>query len=96
MDFLIPFAVIFLCISPIVVPLFMWFVLKKRESKIYKIMRFFRYLLAALSVMVMVMNFMKSQNFYESIGGAFANLLIAYLLCKKWKTKEETEEAPIV
>jgi hypothetical protein len=95
MDFLIPFTVIFLCISPIVVPLFMWYVLKIRESKIYKLMRLFRYLLAVLVLLVMAMNFMKSQNFYESIGGAFANLLMAYLLCKKWKVKEETDDIPV-
>ena len=73
----------------------MWYVLKRRLSKIYKIARYLRFVLAFLALAVGVMNLMKAQNPFEGLGALAANILIAYLLSKKWqKASDEKDEEP--
>ncbi len=91
MEFL-PLLIVLVFLSPILAPLFMWFVLKKRDSKVYKIARYARFVLAFLVLAVAAMNLMKAQNPFEGLGGLAANVLIAYLLSKKW-LKEVVEQS---
>ena len=90
-------------LAPIVVPLFMWQVFKIKESKVYKFMRIARYFYALLIMAVMVINLFKTEmnlltneNVFEGLGGAAANILIAYLLCKKWKTTEDNHKEHVI
>lgn len=84
------FLPLIIFLAPIFVPLFMWYVLKRRESKVYTISRYARFVIAALALAAGAMNMMKSQNVFEGLGALAANVLIAYLLSKKWQ-KQSTE-----
>ena len=65
---IIAFITLLAIFPPVLVPLFYWYGLKKRESKIYKPMRYWRYVVAALIVLVAVMKLLKGGNPAELIG----------------------------
>ena len=92
MEFL-PLLIVLIFLAPIFVPLFMWYVLKRRHSKIYKIARYLRFVLVFLVLAVGVMNLIKAQNPFEGLGALAANILIAYLLSKKWQKSSVENDA---
>jgi hypothetical protein len=85
------FITLLVIFPPILVPLLFWFGLKKKESKVYKPMRYWRYVVAALIVLVAAMKLSKGGNPAELLGAMGAYVLMIYLLCKKWVKSEATE-----
>ena len=57
----------------------------------YKPMRYWRYVVAALIVLVAVMKTSKGGNPAELLGAIGAYVLMIYLLCKKWIKNKATE-----
>ena len=90
----VPFLVICLTLLlPVFLPLIYWYILRKRDSKIYVYCRYAR---RFWSVMIVIMLAYKLYqlperqiyNSYEVIGEFFGQFLMAFLLWKKWKNSD--------
>jgi len=85
--------ILLLFLSPIFVPLFLWYIKKNRDSKIYKVARGFRILIAILILLTIVTIFNhKIGDPFEVMGAVLGKILIAYLLCKRWNKKSQNED----
>lgn len=94
MALLFPALSLALIFVPIVVPLFMWYILKKRESKLYGVMRGCRIFVAVLILIafartLFTTDFDSSNAGSMAAGGVIGQAIIAYLLMKKWHKKNE-------
>ena len=78
-------------ILPIIVPLIFWYVLNKKESKIFTISLYIRRFWATLTVLVVALTIYKNAlNFgFEILGQVTTQLIIAALLWKKWAKSSE-------
>jgi len=99
-DFYKIFTVLILSIpiyAPIFLPLFYWYILKKRTSKIFNISRYIRRFWAVLICLLIPMKI--SQYFslpttinFEMIGEILGQLILAALLWKRWKEDSAVEK----
>jgi hypothetical protein len=91
MEYLPLIIVIVFLFFPITVPLIFWFVLDKKESKIFTISLYIRRLWAIFAVLLVAMTIYKNAlNFgFEFLGQVVAQLIIAALLWKKWAKSSE-------
>ena len=92
--FLLFFGIAFL--GPIVIPLFYWYVLKKRVSSVFNVSRKIRRFWAILFVAQVGLQFLKAYklpqgtavNVPEFLGGVMGGIIMALLLWKTWKQEE--------
>jgi hypothetical protein len=94
----VPFIIIFVTlICPVFVPLIYWYILRKKDSKIYRYCRYARRFWALMIVVMIVFKIFKLQelegfNTYEKIGEFFGQFLMSLLLWKKWGHGNDLEE----
>lgn len=84
------FVILVLILLPIFAPIFYWYVLKNRTSKIYDVCRKVRRIVAIGVLMGLVFNLIQlpqkeNLNFYEALGGILGQSLLAFLLWRQWK-----------
>lgn len=89
--------VIAFIIGPVLVPLFFWFVLRKRDLlNLYRVARVFRFALAALACVLIVMDFLNHRNGgAEAAGGILGRVLVIYLLCRRWDRRPKVPAAEV-
>ena len=87
----VPFLLIcFTLILPVCLPIIYWYILRKKESKIYRYCSYARRFWAVMVVVMLTVKFFKlpereAFNSYEVIGEFAGQFLMAFLLWKKWK-----------
>ena len=93
----VPFLLIcFTFLLPVFLPLIYWYILRKRESKIYGYCIYARRFWAVMMVFMLAVkifklieregyNFLEANNFLEVLGGVFVQCLMAKLFWKKWQ-----------
>jgi hypothetical protein len=93
-----PLLIVFITlVIPIFLPMVYWYILKKRDSKVYSVCRQLRRVWAVLVLVLIAFKAYQlpqrvDYNVYEVVGEFFAQFLIAYLLWKVWKQDEEQPE----
>ena len=86
----VPFLLIcFTLLLPVFLPLIYWYILRKRESKIYSYCSYARRLWALMVILMLAVKLFKlpereAFNSYEVIGEFAGQFLMAFLLWKKW------------
>jgi len=75
-------------------PLIYWYILGKRQSKIYDYCRYARRFWSLVIVCMLVVKLFRlsereSYNSYEVIGEFTGQFLMAFLLWKKWKKSDD-------
>jgi hypothetical protein len=95
MEYLPLLLVIIFLVFPIVIPLFYWYILKNRESKIFAISRYLRRFWSLAVIFLVTITIYKNlPNFsFELIGQIFSQLIIAFLLWKRWAKPAEKENS---
>ena len=87
----VPFLLIcFILLIPVFLPIIYWYILRKRESKIYRYCSYARRFWAVMVVVMLTVKFFKlpereAFNSSEVIGEFAGQFLMAFLLWKKWK-----------
>jgi hypothetical protein len=95
MEYLPSLFVIIFLVFPIVIPLIYWYVLIKRDSKIFAFSRYIRrfWALAALSLATITI-YKNLPNFsFELLGQVLSQIIIAFLLWKRWVKASEKENS---
>ena len=93
----VPFIIIFVTlICPVFVPLIYWYILRKRDSKIYRYCRYARRFWALMIVFMIIFKLFKLQelegfNTYEKIGEFIGQFLCSVVLWKKWGRENDSE-----
>jgi len=87
----VPFLLICLTLLlPVFLPLIYWYILRKKESKIYGYCSYARRFWAVMVVFMLAVKLFKlsereAYNSYEVMGEFAGQFLCAFLLWKKWK-----------
>jgi hypothetical protein len=95
MEYMPLLLVIIFLVFPIVVPLFYWYILKKRDSRVFTFSRYLRRFWS-LVVLLLVTNtiYKNLPNFsFEVIGQVLSQIIIAFLLWKRWVKAAEKENS---
>jgi len=93
MEYISFLIVLVTLVIPIFLPLIYWYILKRKDSKVYKVCRYLRRFWAVMVVIMVAFKIYQlpqreSYNTYEVIGEFFGQLLMAFLLWKVWKKEE--------
>jgi cbb3-type cytochrome oxidase subunit 1 len=98
----LPFLLICLTLfAPIFLPMIYWYILKREDSKVYSYCRLARRFWSLMIVVMLVVKFYElpqraTYNTYEVIGEFFGQILIAYLLWKRWKKVDANDSIELI
>ena len=96
MEYVPSLLILFTLLLPVFLPLIYWYILRKRESKIYSYCSYARRFWAVMVVFMLSVKLFKlpereAYNSYEVMGEFAGQFLMAFLLWKKWSKKVEEE-----